>query len=262
MLAHIRYATSGQVELSNLHPFSREMWGIQWCFCHNGQIALFDDQPESWIGPTCSTDSDDESDDEDRPERVYFPVGDTDSEAFFCAVLNSLRAQFTDSMPTLPVLFDALKNLCDEVVQYNPAGTILNFMLTCGPNVLWVYSWPGARPGSKVWNGLHYTIRGSSTKLGDADYSVGVSMPGSKEDQVAIVATAPLTDDEEWIELKPGELILMDDGLPRVSIRDLFRVEILGHGLNNNGRTLAPPRLEEDMRRYEFKPDYYAAGGI
>lgn len=248
-MSHIRYATSGVVELSNLHPFNREMWGIQWCFCHNGQIAMMDDEPDTWLGPI-------------EGERVYVPVGDTDSEAFFCAVLNSLRAQFTNSMPSLPVLFDALKSLCDEVVEYDREGTILNFMLTCGPNVLWVYSWPGARPGSKVWNGLHYTVRGNSTKLADSDYSVGVSMPGSADDQVVIVATAPLTNDEEWIELEPGELILMDDGLPRVSIRDLFSVEISGHGLSNNGRTLAPPRLEEDMRRYEFEPDFYSSWGI
>ncbi|EEC47810.1 predicted protein, partial [Phaeodactylum tricornutum CCAP 1055/1] len=182
MLSHIRYATSGAVELANLHPFSREMWGIQWCFCHNASFS----QIES-LDPT------------------YFPVGKTDSEALFCALLNALRAEFTDTMPSLPVLYDALKKLCDEVVKYDPSGTILNFMLTCGPNVLWVYSWPGKRPGGKVWNGLHYTVRGSSTQLADSDYSVGVSLPGSEDDRVCIVATKPLTEDEEWVELKPAE---------------------------------------------------------
>ena len=33
MMAHIRYATQGEVSLENVHPFSRELWGIQWTFC-------------------------------------------------------------------------------------------------------------------------------------------------------------------------------------------------------------------------------------
>jgi len=30
MMSHIRYATSGEVCLENVHPFKREMWGIHW----------------------------------------------------------------------------------------------------------------------------------------------------------------------------------------------------------------------------------------
>ena len=33
----------------------------------------------------------------------YHPIGDTDSEAVFCAILNALRAEFNE-LPTLPVL--------------------------------------------------------------------------------------------------------------------------------------------------------------
>lgn len=318
MLSHIRYATSGagkgEDALANVHPFSREMWGIQWCFCHNGQVPLFDDHPHAVLGleksenekqdgpngadgvngDTSSSSSSSSSPDD---ERVYFPIGDTDSEAAFCAILNALRAQFTDTMPSLPTLYEALQRLCAEIVKYNPQETILNFMLTCGPHVLWVYSWPGKRPGSTVWNGLHYTVRGSSTNLSDVDYSINVSVPqqsatattssaaagpdgtqncpeesskvvkkdknNTKKHHVCIVATSPLTDDEEWVELKAGELISLDEGTPHVSVADLFRVELQGHGLNDNRRAvLPPPRLEEDMRRYEFQPDFFAASGI
>jgi len=225
------------------------MWGIQWCFCHNGQVPLLEDHPNHFLGDI-------------QGERVFFPVGNTDSEAVFCALLNALRAQFTDTMPSLPVLYESLQELCKEVVDYDRKETILNFMLTCGPHVLWVYSWPGRRPGSQVWNGLHYAVRGTSTNLGDEEVVVDVSMAGSKDDRVCVVATKPLTDDEEWVELKPGELILVDNGLPHVSARDLFHVEMRGHGLSNDGKVLDPPRLEEDMRRYEFNPEFFAAGGI
>ena len=250
MLAHIRYATAGETNLANVHPFAREMWGINWCFCHNGEVPLFKDHPDRWIG-------------EKEGERVYFPVGSTDSEAAFCALLNALRAQFPDTMPSLPVLYESLQKLCQEIVDYDEEGTIFNFLLSCGPHVLWVHSYPGRRPGGQVWNGLHYTVRGASTNLCDEDVSIDVSLNAAdSDDQVCIVATSPLTLDEEWIELKKGELILLDEGLPRVSTADLFRVELHGHGLQSNRAVLQPPRLEEDMRRYHFDPSFFVAGGI
>jgi predicted glutamine amidotransferase len=244
------------------------MWAMNWCFCHNGHVPLFEDHPDTVLG--CN---------ELCGERMYYPVGDTDSEATFCAILNALKAQFPDTMPSLPDLHEALAELCREIVEYNPTETILNFFLTCGPHVLWVYSWPGRRPGSAVWNGLYYTVRSNLTSLADADYKVSVvpeevngnsNNINSKEQedqeernrQVCIVATKPLTDDEEWIELKPGELILMDSGMPHVTVKDLFRVEMQGHGLDNQGKVLRPVRLEEDMRRYEFKEEFYASSGI
>jgi len=300
MLAHIRYATAGQVDLANVHPFSREMWGIQWCFCHNGQVPLFEDHPDWSLcgsindGDHANVEDGDSDDHDDRlcrtVERTYSPIGTTDSEAAFCAILNALRAKFTDSMPSLPILYEELKVLCQEIVDYEPKTTIFNFLLTCGPHLLWVYSWPGARPGSKVWNGLHYTIRNrknddTTTRLScsgdDPNYAVAIgtaaykktngaseSINGTRdsssindsENQVCLVATKPLTSDEEWIELERGELLVMDAGAPKVSAVDLFRAELNGKGLS--AKVLQPPHLEEDMRRYQFEPTFFAGGGI
>lgn len=73
VIGHIRQANVGAVSLANTHPFMREMWGRNWCFAHNGQLADF------------------------TPSKgVYQPVGDTDSEAAFCDVLNRLRAACTE----------------------------------------------------------------------------------------------------------------------------------------------------------------------
>lgn len=123
-----------------------------------------------------------------------------------------------------------------------------------------------------MWNGLHYTVRSKSTKLSDEDYRFHLSIPSEensttdeedRDNSCCIVATKPLTTDEEWIELKPGELIVFDNGLPHVSPRELFKVELEGHGLDNEGRAIIQrARLEEDMRRYEFQPEFFAAGGI
>ena len=196
MMGHIRYATQGQVNLANVHPFTREMWGIPWCFCHNGEVPLFS---------TNSTNLSNEILEErkplpklkslcENPTEYYYPVGTTDSEATFCAILNSLRCKFT-TLPSLPILHEALKQLCNEIAMHDPDGTILNFLLTCGPHTQWVYSWPGSRPGSKVWNGLHYTVREypfSKVRLCDMDYTVDFSTVTSKDDCVSVIATQPL----------------------------------------------------------------------
>jgi predicted glutamine amidotransferase len=34
MMAHIRYATQGEVSMENVHPFNRVWKGVQMCFCH------------------------------------------------------------------------------------------------------------------------------------------------------------------------------------------------------------------------------------
>ena len=67
-------------------------------------------------------------------DQVFFPVGDTDSEAIFCAILNALRAQF-QTLPSLPVLHDTIRKLCDEIVEHDPDLTILNFLMGCGENI-------------------------------------------------------------------------------------------------------------------------------
>jgi glutamine amidotransferase len=161
MMAHIRYATQGGVSLENVHPFQREMWGIQWTFAHNGDVPMFTlkspnpntPREEQTIEP-CNSGFSGCNSSSAMPklgrcrEAVYHPVGDTDSEAVFCAMLNALRAEFT-TLPTLPVLYEAIQRLCCEIVRGNESETIFNFLLGCGQFTMFAFSWPGSRPGSK-----------------------------------------------------------------------------------------------------------------
>merc|ERR1711862_60795 len=87
--------------------------------------------------------------------------------------------------------------------------TILNFLLGCGPHIQFAYSWPGAREGSNVWNGLNYLVREppfGSAHLKDCDYTIDFGTMCSSHDRVAVIATTPLTDDEDWVEVKRGQL--------------------------------------------------------
>ena len=41
VIAHIRKATQGGVNLVNTHPFQRELWSRYWVFAHNGNLEGF-----------------------------------------------------------------------------------------------------------------------------------------------------------------------------------------------------------------------------
>lgn len=251
MIAHIRYATVGAVKLENVHPFSREMWGIHWTYAHNGDVPLFkllNGEKLPWIGKYDG-------------ERVYNPVGDTDSEKMFCSILNALKAKFT-TLPSLPTLHGYLKELLDEIVSHDEETTILNFVMGCGENTLFAYSWPGKRPGSNVWNGLHYVIREppfQQASLIDCDYKVDFSKLAGEKDRVAVIATKPLTLNENWIEFERNQLIVFDEGKPLLQPADCIDAEISGHGLSSD--VIPPsPLLKEDARRFVLSKRSYFNG--
>ena len=239
MLSHIRHATAGAVALENVHPFQREMWGICWCFAHNGDVPKFaPGKLHPWLGDVAGP-------------PIYHPIGDTDSEAFFCALLNALRAKF-DHLPTLPVLYEELQRLVSEAIEGEQETAILNFLLGCGQHIQFAYSWPGSRPNSTVWNGLYYTIREPPFKLvqlADCDVCIDFSEFCNDDDRVAVVATYPLTKDEIWVEVKRGQLILFDEGRPHIAAQECVNCEKKGHGLSSKVfPKQRKPSLEVDTR--------------
>ena len=187
VISHIRFATEGSVCLDNVHPFSRQLFGKDWVFAHNGDVPMFKGTHKAnvWLGGTA------------RGKRVFEPIGETDSEALFCAILNSVNARFS-SMPPLPVLHDYINNLCQEIVSHDSKSTILNFLLGFGEQTQIAYSWPGRREGSRTWNGLHYKLKEGG------------------QGQIAVIATKPLVDsgeeEDDWVELKRGECLLFENG--------------------------------------------------
>ena len=248
------------------------MWGIQWTFAHNGEVPKFTINPQDENeenggagsvvvpllgrgvggnvsngnlagmeggGPCCGRDT-----------AIYHPVGDTDSEAVFCAMLNALRAEFT-TLPTLPVLYEAIQRLCSEIVRGHEDETIFNFLLGCGQFTMFAFSWPGSRKGSQVWNGLHYLVRWppfSQAVLKDVDYAVDFNETNGEHDRVAIIATKPLTTNENWKEFKRGQLLMFDKGLPYSKPYECAEAERCGRGLSSR----AIPRGEICPFKYQY----------
>lgn len=180
VIAHIRKATQGNVELENCHPFQRELWGRHWIFAHNGNLESF--------APTL--------------KGIYQPVGTTDSELAFCTLLEGLRERFGTTPPALDKLFEAMAEL---VVPISRHGTF-NFLISNG-QALFAYA----------TTRLQYVVREwpfQKAHLVDTDMDIDFSQNTTPNDRVAVIATEPLTDDETWTALESGELICFQNGQP------------------------------------------------
>ncbi|ADU64881.1 class II glutamine amidotransferase [Desulfurispirillum indicum] len=181
VIAHIRKATHGHVTLENCHPFVREMWGKYWLFAHNGELNHFH--------PTLGG--------------RYNPVGDTDSERAFCLILEHLFQSFPQGNPNAEALYRAMA----EITRHIATHGIFNFLLSNG-------QWLFAHCSTK----LNYIIREhpfQSAHLVDQDITLDFSQVTTPADRVTVIATTPLTYNESWTMIWPGELLLFQDGIPR-----------------------------------------------
>lgn len=171
VIGHIRQANVGQVCLANTHPFVRELWGRNWCFAHNGQLAQV---PKA------------------AAQMFYRPVGDTDSEAAFCELLNRLRERFPEPVAVsllLPVLVDACAGFRREGV--------FNCLLSDG-------DWLFVFCSSKLAQITRRAPFGPAT-LRDVDMRVDFDSQTTPDDVVTVIATEPLTGDEAWTLFEPGD---------------------------------------------------------
>jgi glutamine amidotransferase len=167
-IAHVRQKTRGRVGLVNTHPFTRELWGRHFVFAHNGTVKRA------------------------RALKLgrFRPVGETDSEHAFCALLGALEHEFRDYPRSPSELAQAVAHHARRI---GGAGTF-NMLLGDGGQLF-------ARCATK----LHYLVRTAPFRkatLADEDVSVDFAAVTTPLDRVAVVATMPLTRDEVWT---PGE---------------------------------------------------------
>ncbi len=179
VIAHIRKATQGVVSLENTHPFRRELWGQYWVFAHNGNLPQFQPQLDG----------------------NFLPVGNTDSELIFCWLLQNLRQRFGKVPPSRDELFKALHEFTHPL-----AGTgIFNYLLSNGDCLF-----------AHCSTELTYIIRRAPftvAHLKDEDVMVDFNTVTTPNDRVAIIATLPLTDNEDWTTMPPGSLWMFHEGL-------------------------------------------------
>jgi predicted glutamine amidotransferase len=177
VVAHIRKATQGRIALENTHPFVRELWGRYWVFAHNGNLEGF--------AP--------------RLHGHFRPVGDTDSERAFCWLMQELDKAHA-SVPQVDELTLTLR----ELLPWPASFGSFNLLLTNG-QALWAHA--ATR--------LHWLERRhpfTAATLRDDDLRVDFGALTTPADRVAVVATEPMTRDEAWQAMQPGEVAVFVDG--------------------------------------------------
>lgn len=178
VISHIRQGNRGRVGLENTHPFTREMWGKNITFAHNGQLTNYRHL---------------KNDD-------YLPVGNTDSELLFCWILQKLKEKYPKRPRNMASAFRYVAKLCKEIEKLG----VCNVLMTDGVHMLAYCS-----------NNLHYITRRApfgKAELIDDDLSVNFKDVTTPNDVVTIVATRPLTDNEVWTKIEPSSFKLFKYG--------------------------------------------------
>jgi len=177
-IAHVRKKTRGHVKLANTHPFQRELWGRAWVFAHNGTVRGI---KQKKLGR-------------------FEPIGDTDSEHAFCYLLEALRTSFKGYPTKRTELREAIAELGSEISKH---GTF-NFLLGDGRALY-------ARCDTKLAHIVRKAPFGQAT-LKDEDVTVNFAEVTTPKDRVAVVATTPLTVNEQWTIGEPGTLWVFEEG--------------------------------------------------
>jgi len=181
IISHIRKANRGKVCLANTHPFERKFRGGSWVFAHNGQLHGV----------------------KKKKLDFYTPVGTTDSEYAFCWILDQIRKKFR-KLPADPKrLWRFIRDLAREVDELG----VFSFLLS-DSRVLYVYC-------SNYMCWITRRAPFGEARLIDTGALVDFSELTTPKDVVTVIASRPLTDNEEWNKMEKGEFLVFKDGIPQ-----------------------------------------------
>ena len=192
VLAHLRLATAGDVNILNSHPFQ---FG-RWVFAHNGKIIDFDRHRamlRAAVAPTL--------------ER--FILGDTDSEILFYLFLSELRRRvdlhrkgvpIADIAASLQAVVRLVRERCD-VGAAEPS--LLTFVVTDGHTMV------GLRQGKPL---LFSTYKRRCADRDDCPFLSAACEAPTEDGHVnhLIISSEPLHGENTWIELADGEVVGVD----------------------------------------------------
>ncbi|MHA7648445.1 class II glutamine amidotransferase [Mycobacterium sp. ML4] len=178
-IAHVRYATTGSLDVRNTHPFLQDGR----IFAHNGMIEGLDvvDERLRELGTR------------------DLVLGQTDSERIFALITGCVRARQGDVSAGV---VDAVSWLADSVPVY-----ALNILLCMGTQ-MWALRYPDT----------HQLFMLDRRVDGVPDFDMSTSRIHARCKTLAgrssvVFATEPMDDDPRWILLDPGELVYVDAAL-------------------------------------------------
>ncbi len=188
-ISHIRHATQGGVSLANTQPFVRELGGRAHVFAHNGDLPGIYRCDALELGS-------------------HHPVGQTDSEHAFCALLERLNEPWKASTPpTLETRLSLLTAFAADLRALGPA----NFLYADG-DALFAHGHRRMQRTSKRTEPPGLWIRQQHCAPADPapDDRGGVSI-AQEERSVVWIASVPLTNDG-WRPLAEGEVLAVRNG--------------------------------------------------
>ncbi len=199
VLAHIRKATQGGLNILNSHPFQ---YG-KWVFGHNGNLKNFAKYREKLIESI-------------SPNLKRFVFGNTDSEVIFYLLLTIIEKhqplmQFQCSHETMS---EVVQELCDTITQYcgplyggkevEPQESHLTFLITSGDTMY------GFHGGMQLNYSTHKSLCAESDKCPHyAQVCVNQAKPKEKLNHL-LFSSETLDGPNVWRALKHGELVGVD----------------------------------------------------
>lgn len=178
VICHIRKANRGRIGLENTHPFARELWGQTWSFAHNGQLKGI----KKW------------------PLGHYRPVGTSDSEHAYCWLLSAIREEFPQRPKSQGRLRRFIQQCCVELATLGVFNILMSdgrcLYTHCSTKLVWITR---ASPFGEA-------------QLIDADLSVDFAEHTQADDIVSVIATSPLTANEQWQSMEPGAFAVFERG--------------------------------------------------
>ena len=190
VIAHIRRASFGPVELKNTHPFRREMAGRVHTFAHNGDLPGIENRYSLEQGGFVS------------------PIGNTDSEYAFCLLMQRLSRPWGRSgmIPELTIRKKIISRFARQIGKLGPA----NFLYSDG-DALFVHGHVRTQPDGSISSpGLHYICVTCDYGFGQSELA-SVKLESDQLQKVTLVATTPLNDGD-WLPMQEGELLIVKGG--------------------------------------------------
>lgn len=188
-VSHIRRATRGAVQLSNTQPFVRELGGRMQVFAHNGDLPGIERAQAFLLG-------------------AQRPVGQTDSERAWCALLARLSGLWAGAgVPTLESRLATVAAFAADLRALGPA----NFLYADG-DVLFAHGHRRIQhPSGRIEPPGLWTLQRHCTAQAPRPADAGGVAVADGVQTVRLFASVPLTG-EAWQPLAEGELMVVRDG--------------------------------------------------
>ena len=192
--AHVRAASTGDVAITNCHPFHYQ----QQLFMHNGDIGGFA-QIKRYLRRTLS-------------DEIYDWIkGETDSEHFFALFLDKLiKQKLSFSAENVAYILPEIINDIETIRKQHQLSTpsYINAVFsngTCMVAIRYVSS-PDLKPAS-----LHFTS-GSQYEYRDGMCHMYPAV--GKQNNAVLIASEKLTNHKaEWIDVPENSMVLVDESL-------------------------------------------------